>query len=210
MQNATCRVAGCVKLVSVKSRQLCEAHYARLLRYGDPMTRPVRAKRPTVDRFMDKVDVQPGSCWLWRGRLDYKGYGSFDLNGRPYGAHRVAYELLVGPIPADLQLDHLCRVHACVNPTHLEPVTLEENLRRGTPSPSAINRAKIACARGHPFNAENTYVYPNGKRQCRSCARVHSERRRERLARANNDGLRILDGDSAAVRLFDKLPAVRV
>lgn len=71
-----------------------------------------------------------GGCWLWIGRRDRYGYGKFRVDGVERTAHRVVYEHLVGPVPDDLELDHLCRIRLCVNPAHLEPVTHLENTRR--------------------------------------------------------------------------------
>lgn len=72
----------------------------------------------------------PNGCWLWTGTIERTGYGRFWLGGRQEIAHRASYALLIGPIPEGLTIDHLCRVRACVNPDHLEPVTLAENIRR--------------------------------------------------------------------------------
>ena len=95
----------------------------------------VRRARSTDpdERFWSKVDRNGrGGCWLWTASLNRYGYPNFGaVNGRPMAGHRYAYERLVGPIPAGLQLDHLCRVRRCVNPAHLEPVTPKENTRRG-------------------------------------------------------------------------------
>ena len=80
------------------------------------------------DRFWAKVD-KGIFCWDWLGGKS-NGYGRFWVEGRLVQAHRWAYETMVGPIPEGLTLDHLCRVRYCVNPSHLEPVTLGENIRR--------------------------------------------------------------------------------
>lgn len=71
-------------------------------------------------------------CWLYTNVFN-NGYGQIQINGRDTLAHRTAYEYFKGPIPEGLELDHLCRTKACVNPDHLEPVTRSENVRRGTP-----------------------------------------------------------------------------
>lgn len=102
-------------------------------------------------------------------------------------AHRVIYEELRGPIPAGLMLDHLCAstngLRSCVNPWHMEPVSLKENIRRGT-SPSAKNAAKTHCKRGHEFTPESTYVVLGKWRRCKLCRKsdAWSVRRRETRA----------------------------
>ncbi len=135
------------------------------------MTRTV----PASLRFWAKVDIQelePSPCWLWLGGKNSSGYGYFYYEGRHVRAHRWAYEQSIGPIPEGLQLDHLCRVRACVNPAHLEPVTGKENYRRGEGAP-AKNGRKTHCVRGHAFTPENTAIRPGGGRTCRTCRRKH-------------------------------------
>lgn len=83
-----------------------------------------------MDRFWDKVN-KTDDCWLWLGARHNQGYGHFRLNGKIEKAHRVSYRFVVGDIPKGLQLDHLCKNVACVNPYHLEPVTNRENTSRG-------------------------------------------------------------------------------
>lgn len=111
-------------------------------------------------------------CWVWFGPLKGRGYGQMTLAGRNRSVHRVVYELLVGPIPADRELDHLCRNKACCNPAHLEVVTHRENVLRGN-SFAALNAAATHCKHGHALTAANTYSPPNRPtmRQCRACSR---------------------------------------
>jgi hypothetical protein len=129
-----------------------------------------------IDRFWSHVD-RTEECWLWQGsRLAQRGgYGLFGIKrqgqGRTLRAHRVAYEISVGPIPDGLDLDHLCRIPACVRPDHLEPVTRRVNTLRGK-GPTARNAVKTRCANGHEFTPENTYVTRDGRhRACRTCGR---------------------------------------
>ena len=83
-----------------------------------------------VFRFGKFVERDSDGCWNWNGYTDRKGYGQFKMAGRAHWAHRVAYVLFVGPIPDGFQVDHTCCNTSCVNPHHLELVTLEENVRR--------------------------------------------------------------------------------
>jgi hypothetical protein len=184
MADRTCSIDGCERVV--RSRGWCRMHYSRWFRHGDAekVVRPSERKtRPTADRFWEKVDKTEGGCWVWLARRSVDGYGTFAMpfgkRWAPVRAHRFAYELLVGPIPDGLHLDHLCRNRACVNPDHLEPVTCRENILRGI-APSAINAAKTHCTNGHEFTPANTYIAPaNGARLCRAC-RLVAARKYER------------------------------
>lgn len=114
-----------------------------------------------------------GDCWQWVGIVGNHGYGFVCREGRFFLAHRFCYAFYRGPIPNGLTLDHLCRFRACVNPDHLEPVTIKENVLRGNSMP-AINKRKTHCKNGHEFSFENTYIKPDKKgpqRACRKCKR---------------------------------------
>lgn len=129
------------------------------------------------DRLLARIVVDESGCWIWHGHCDRHGYGRC---GRGL-AHRASYETFVGEIPAGLQLDHLCRVRNCVNPEHLEPVTMLENIRRG------FNANKTHCIHGHEFTPENTYRKPKTTaRNCRACVAEHARRYRARLRLANS------------------------
>lgn len=133
----------------------------------------------TEKRFLAKVLVGD-ECWSWVGARTSNGYGNF-WDGQHYvGAHRYAYQLFVGLIPDGLGLDHLCRVRECVRPSHLEPVTQKENVRRGA------HVALIThCPSGHAYDLVNTYIGSKGERQCRVCSRQSS---RERWRRQHWEG----------------------
>lgn len=112
------------------------------------------------------------------------GYGFIwsKPHGRSLQAHRVSWEIANGPIPEGLVIDHLCRNPSCVNPEHLEPVTVAENTRRGlAPVVGALHQlSKTHCPQGHKYTPENTYRYGNG-RHCRTCAIEKTQARRLRL-----------------------------
>lgn len=117
------------------------------------------------DKFWARVRPT-GFCWEWTGQLDAHGYGTVKTpDARTQSkAHRVSYELMVGPIPEGLVIDHLCRNTVCVNPDHLEPVTTAENTRRGLPG-----MRRPTCYRGHEWTEDNIFPKPNGGRECRRC-----------------------------------------
>lgn len=135
----------------------------------------------TRARFWSKTRFNSDSgCLNWTASRNQRGgYGRFKLHGKLEVAHRVAYKLAGGVIPAGLTLDHLCRNTACVNPLHLEPVTVAENIQRGTQGWD--QRAKTHCPQGHAYDEANTYVNPRGQRMCRACARNRARTRRARL-----------------------------
>lgn len=145
--------------------------------------------------FWGKVSKSDG-CWEWTGAHDPEGYGHASMRwlaGAGGYTHRAAYILAVGPIPAGLTIDHLCRNRGCVNPSHLEAVTTRENTLRSPITLAAINLAKTRCAHGHLFDEANTSRDHRGHRRCRTCnreqARAQSARRTaQRRARRQEKG----------------------
>ena len=142
---------------------------------------------PFEERFWAKVARgDRDACWLWQGSRTSGGYGHVKVGRRFAVSHRVAYEMMRGPIPEGLQIDHLCRVRACVNPWHLEPVTFTENMRRGEGWGGRNHRA-TACPKGHPYDEANTLwmsaSYRGPYRRCRKCNADHARIWREAKAR---------------------------
>lgn len=139
-----------------------ESLVSRLLRLRTEAACPLtedRLGRPIV-----------GPCWLaWS--TSRNGYGRIKVaETRRYRLiHRASYEIFVGPI--ENHVDHLCRIRACYNPSHLEDVTRQTNVDRGNGVRGSIRKTR--CKRGHPFDAANTYVSPAGGRFCRACVRMH-------------------------------------
>jgi hypothetical protein len=192
MDKPTCSISDCGK--SVKSRGWCEKHYMRWVRHGDPLKDPARPKVPPEVRFWAKVDKNGpvpdyaphlGPCWLWTGADNKHGYGKFYLDGHYLPAHQVAYTWLVKPVPDGCELDHMCRVRACVNPAHLDPVTHLENVQRGTASEAQTRRwaSMTTCLSGkHPWIPENISTAGDGTRTCKLCRREAERRKRMRRA----------------------------
>lgn len=149
---------------------------------------PTPERLKLAARLLVKMSPEPNGCIRWTGRIDHHGYSEIRitlgrLKYRKCRAHRVAYEVFVGPIPEGLTIDHLCRNQWCVNPAHLEPVTSVVNVMRGE-SPFARHARKTHCKHGHEFTPENTY-HPRGiqtHRKCRECARQKDRRLLENAA----------------------------
>jgi hypothetical protein len=166
-----CSIKGCSR--PRKSHGWCEMHYYRWRRHGDPLVVIKPRKRLNKD-FWEFVDVRSeNECWLWTGYVQKTGYAQY--GGRD--AHRVAYEIGHGPVPDGLTVDHLCFVPLCMNPKHLEAVSLEENVHRLR----MLHRGR--CRRGHLIQGvEDVYIRPdNGRSQCRICMQERVQRWKENL-----------------------------
>lgn len=177
--------------------------------YGDPTAIVAVMDQVLRDVFKARVDVTESwdelrdlarlfgwisvrdetGCWNWIGGTNRAGYGVTSAGGKRRSAHRIIYKMLGGELEDDLTLDHLCRNRCCVNPEHLEPCTLEENVSRGwiadRDRPNR-NREKAVCAKGHLYDEENTSYGTKGERRCKTCMRerkVIARRSEERSER---------------------------
>lgn len=149
-----------------------------------PLT-PEQQTLPTVlpRHLRRRIQITETGCWIATGSASHGPYQSVSINNCSVLVHRFVYEVLVGPIPAGLTIDHLCRVKWCCNPAHLEPVTIRVNVLRSDGT-SAVNARRTRCKHGHPLSGDNLYVRPDGKgRQCIAC-----QRRRERAHAAKRRG----------------------
>lgn len=117
--------------------------------------------------FVEREGDRDCDCWIWTRYCDPLGYGHVNVDGQMKLAHRVAYELLIGPIPEGKESHHVCENPSCVNPAHIEPLT---------PTEHGLTRRKNHCANGHAYTEANTYVSPAGARQCRKCVAAASRR----------------------------------
>lgn len=175
--NPICSYPGCGR--KHNARGFCGSH-GRMQREGKPL-RPVLERtgpieRSDVDRFSARIALQDDGCIVWLGGKTVGGYGSFASrttrgSEQKVMAHRWSHEHHCGTIPDGLDIDHLCRNRACVNPEHLEPVTRQENIRRAA-------AMKTHCPVGHPYDEANTYVRPGtAHRSCKACSRELDLRR---------------------------------
>lgn len=187
MSERICSIEGCDNLCA--SRGWCKLHYQRWTRTGSTDAPGPRKRQSLEERFWGKVS-KTNSCWLWTGALNPQtGYGTIFISWlgnnrqKTQTTHRLVWELMRGPIPDGLTIDHLCRVRSCCNPDHLEPVTLAENTRR-SPKVGRGRTIKTHCRQGHLFDEENTVRTTKGTRRCRACRDAYM---REYLVRNPKD-----------------------
>lgn len=163
-----CAVTGCEG--SVKGWGWCEKHYQRWWKHGDPFV-SLTVPLPFPENLLRRLALKPNGCVEYNGGDNGVGYGKVNRDGRSVYAHRAMWELMVGPIPEGLELDHLCRNPPCVNVGHLEPVTHAENMRRAA-------AARTHCPHGHEYDR-----LTNGRRWCSRC-RVAERQRAKAKKRA--------------------------
>lgn len=135
---------------------------------------------PKEEGYFWKCVVVVEDCWEWCGGLKGCGYGAFHCAGRSRLVHRVSYEHYIGPIPAGLTIDHLCRNRRCVKPSHLQPVTMQENTLRGF-GVTGMNARKTHCPNGHPLSGDNLAPNKYRRRRCLTCERAREALRGRHL-----------------------------
>ena len=132
-----------------------------------------------LDRLKRHFTLNAAGCWHWTGPIDRHGYGRFTMAGETWLAHRAAWTLINGPIPAGMVLNHCCRNRACCNPLHLMLISRFENTMIGL-SPPACNARKTRCQAGHEFDEANTYRHRR-RRCCRACNKIAVHRYKEKF-----------------------------
>lgn len=173
----TCSVPDCTR--PVEARGWCQTHYMQWRRTGDPVPKPPLSLAERLHRRIEVI----GGCHLWTGKLNAYGYGMITISGgkkRQRRVHIVAYETLIGPVPEGLVLDHTCHLNngscaggvtclhrRCINPDHMMPRTIAENVMRGV-GLMAKQARQTHCKRGHPLSGDNLYEW-KGTRLCRTC-----------------------------------------
>jgi len=180
----TCSVDGCEKLASA-ARGWCPMHYRRWRIHGDVhydrLPGPVPA--PPHERILARVEKSDDGCWLFTGPLKDTGYASLTIGSaadgtrRPVGAHRVMYEIYVGPIPDGHDLHHKCGVRHCVNPAHVTPIDHAAHYWEHDPITARWGPRGGPC---RTCGSENFRITPSGRRICRAC---HNRRSQAAYAR---------------------------
>lgn len=174
-----------------------------------PSCRGTRAgrgnRKGTVpERFWPKVRrASVEQCWLWIGKWNDAGYGLFYMfeTGRDERAHRVSYELSVGPIAPGLELDHTCNNPPCVNPAHLEPVTHHENMLRMSRRGRHYLFGRTQCPNGHELTGNTRTVYRStGKKEtvCTICEEARRAKWRQTHERKSRAGIVTTPEEKAA------------
>lgn len=127
-------------------------------------------------------------CWMWTGAIDGHGYGRvLGKNRKNTQAHRISWEMNMGPIPSGMVLDHICRLPCCVNPAHLRIFTRRQNALENSFGMSALNAARKKCKNGHEYSFASSWAHP--QRVCRECI---AERDRSRIwSRGPNRGKKL-------------------
>ena len=139
---------------------------------------------PLIERVLRRSERVESGCWLYQGSLDSGGYSCLRIGQRNDRGHRITWQAANGEIPEGKHIDHLCRIRSCVNPEHLEPVTVRENTFMRALWVGDLPK-QTHCPNGHEMTPENIYHRPdNGSRQCRACIRNRSKKQLVKLREA--------------------------
>ena len=171
----------------------CACECGRPVKPGNTFLKGHHPIVPLRERLLSKLVVDldgprlidDAPCWIWTGS-SRGGYGYLSTTRRDHvstGAHRLAWEIFRGPIPAGYHIDHLCRTPLCCNPAHLEPVTPQTNTLRGN-GPTAANASKTHCVNGHEYDLLNTAFWDKRGRACRACTLERNRQRRAAISEA--------------------------
>lgn len=150
------------------------------------MTQRQRRARPLKDRLMAKTSIEPNGCWLWLGYRMPFGHGQIGLGRKLILTHRASWIIYRGEIPEGMCVCHKCDVPNCINPDHLFLGTKHENNTDMKAKGRAKNHntGRNHCKRGHEMSTINTYVRPDGNRQCKECRkdimRKYDNKRRDK------------------------------
>lgn len=194
MVKGTCRSESCQRMVFAQG--YCHSCYNRLWGTGEiQRVRPHRRRGFLEQWIAEMQQERPAECWPWPRGINDDGYGWACFYGIRGLAHKVVYRLVVGEVPAGLELDHRCHTDAarsgacsggndcphrrCANPGHLELVTRQENCLR--------QARKTHCPNGHPYTDENVIQGAN-RRSCRACRRARNARCTDRRREARRLG----------------------
>ena len=140
-----------------------------------------------AQKLFERQIPEPNSgCWLWLLYCDEDGYGKMHYNYKKHLAHRLSYEAFIGPIPEGLDVCHKCDVPSCINPDHLwlgdAKANADDMVRKGRMVKWNLGHRVSLCKRGHDYDEANTY-WNGGKRFCRKCGVLSTQRYQARIAR---------------------------
>lgn len=125
-----------------------------------------------IERYKSRCQVDQNGCWLFHGFIHPTGYALTSYRGKQTRAHRAMYMAAKGPIPDGMHVCHTCDVRHCINPDHLWIGTRSDNMRDMHAKYRGPQQTKTHCPRGHPYDEENTYLTPEGFRNCKMCSRI--------------------------------------